>query len=399
MVYYFDKASVGLNHLMFNYSMICVLRECFPNQSIVVIINEEQLLVIKEKLECVSVTNIEYRAIKIGLSSNGKWSGFKKLINKNREDLKFYKELLGFSKPADLIFCATASSISSLLFKKINARYPQVYSILTLHGEIETLYNAQSISEKIIASIYKWNFKIKAGNFEYLLLNKITKGFLVGDGFLKNDEILEISHPFVFRPAHEGKRKLSDTINLGHIGGLMPRKGSQFFVKLAEDINAGNNRGKRNIALYAIGKIDQKIAITSDTPLVRLDNETQTLISREMYDEYIEKMDFAVFTYPQDQYVHRVSGAVFDALDYNKPLIVTAHPYFKSLFEAAGDIGFYCNDYKEMLKLIEQLSGNDEILAKRYDQQIRNISIYKEKINFKNISNDLKSQIKRYHAI
>ena len=74
------------------------------------------------------------------------------------------------------------------------------------------------------------------------------------------------------------------------------------------------------------------------------------------FQRAVAALDFILLLYPHDTYRLMASGAVLDALRFEKPIIALRTDYFEYLFKKFGKFGYLANDTGELLHLIEHAS-------------------------------------------
>ena len=179
MLYFIDQTSEKDHHMVFNSSIIKILMLLYPNQKLTYSgINSNQesvlsLLTTAEKDRIILAPIIYSKP----LNDNR----FFKIINFYRKEklrAKSIKQIFNATTTNDLVFLSITTFSSFYFFKKTKAKYP-VKTIVTLHGDVDFIYNSYNYYEKLNAFFHKKIFKTKAQNFYYLLLNKIAKQRLV----------------------------------------------------------------------------------------------------------------------------------------------------------------------------------------------------------------------------
>ena len=86
-------------------------------------------------------------------------------------------------------------------------------------------------------------------------------------------------------------------------------------------------------------------------------NKDNKHLPRKEYDEIISKMDALYFPYDSNSYRVSASGAVYEAISKQKPIISTENDYFKSLFSQFGQMGYLFNDFSELRAIFLQLNN------------------------------------------
>ena len=397
-IYFIDQTSEFDHHMVFNASMLKILNLIFPEQKhfhygLESNIKSVRTLLSEEDKSKIQPINIKHKKV-----SGGK---LKKLFNYFRKEIyRFnnFRDILKQSNENDWIVLSITTFTSFLWFKLLKIFY-KTNTIVVLHGDVDFVYKSSSLYEKANGLTHKLIFKIKAKNFYYLTLNKIEKKYLVQDDWLKNEEVLEIEHPFLnIEENNENDITLNSPISIGHIGSMeVKRKNSHYIFKLAEicrDLIEENKVSFKSIGLMTPNMIPYKNNLV-DIYVGNEKDENPKYLSRENYEKGLDSLDYIIFFYPEDEYVFRASGAIADFLAKNKPIICLRHPIFEYMFKKAGNIGYVCDSLEDIKHLITKITNPDYNLFDTYSEQINNVKKYKSNFNIKNVAKDLENQLKQ----
>jgi hypothetical protein len=398
MIYFIDQTSEKQHHMMFNVSMLQILKNVYPNQKIVYqgILSNQDVVLLKlsnEERELISLEAISYSKSK----SN---SFFAKLYNYiKKEHLRFnsLKTILKKSTKEDVILFSITTFTTFLFFKLLKRKYP-VTVLMVLHGDLDFVYNASSSIEKTMGFVYKIIFKIKAPNFYYLILNKIAKPFLIHDDYLKQSEILEINHPYPFskEEVHTKINKIKRPLVFGHIGSAeVKRKNSHYIYQVAGNCRKEIEKEQMRFKLIGLSDLDMKPYQSNFVEKVigNLSLNQPQYLTRELYEESIVSLQYAFFFYDKNQYIFRASGAVIDAVFFEIPIIALKHPYFEYLFKEAGNIGHLFDSVEEITQFILQINVDSVNYQEEYQKQKINLQKLKQKFKVDYIAKDLANQI------
>lgn len=397
MIHYIDQTSERDHHMVFNSSILKMLLIMYPNEEIVshgIASNQKSIkqLLASEELQKITFKSIEYTK---PLSEN-KFFKILNYIRKEKKRKRLFKELLLKTTENDLIFLSITTFTSFAIFKKLKAKF-DVPTIAVLHGDLDFVYNAKTRVEKLIGSSYKKVFKTKAPNFYYLILNKISKAYVVNDGYLKEEEILEINHPYNMMDNVAPPKDIfnNKTYSFGHIGSMeVERKNSHFLYQLASLCHRFVT--ERKASFQVIGLITPSILPFKNKWVEEMVGNKQAdkpdYLSREAYESKLAALDYSMFFYDENQYIFRASGAIIDAIAFTIPFIVLEHPIFNYIFKDAGNVGFQCKNLEEMQELIQKITEKDTLILSQYNEQVNNLIEYRKTLNVESIANDLKSQ-------
>lgn len=393
--YFIDQTSEGEHHMVFNASFIDILNQLFPENLIYYSgIQSSQKHVfeaLNENLkQKVVLREINYYKT---ISNHLVLKGFNFIL---KEFLRFFKFLEIFlSTNKNDVICLSITTFSSLFFFKVLSLFFNRKIITVLHGDIDFIYIAKNKNEKINALFYRLIFKLKKKNFKYILLNKISKSILVRDGYLNTGEVIEINHPYTFDNQELKIVELNYPIKFAHNGSMeIKRKNSHFIFELAENLK--NEILNKKIEFYVIGLATDQINPFKNNwvniSVGEQKNNIPPYLPRHQYETEMLKMNYILFFFPENEYVFRASGAVIDAIAFEKPILAIKHPFFENIFNQCGEIGYLCENLTEMEGLIFELTHDIEKYKSDYKKQILNLKALKYKFSTQAITIDIKLQ-------
>ncbi len=188
---------------------------------------------------------------------------------------------------------------------------------------------------------------------------------VLGDSILRNlrlllspnfqNRFLSVHHPYIGSAVAGCNRTDRKKIRIGTIGIPAGNKGIETVIRLAA---ADRQKNFYEFSLNGyLGHIGDKLteiwAAGIDVP------DTVEFLSREELSSRIEKLDYALFVYPPEEYMLTASGSILDAVNYEKPVLSLKNDYFCYLFEKFGAFGVLFDSVDEM---IEALYAEDFVL-------------------------------------
>ena len=394
-IFFIDQTSEQDHHMVFNASMIKMLQNIYK-ESIDYFGIESNKISVFELLSAKQIKKIVFH--ELIYTEPVKNTTVFKLINYLKKEKKRYlsfNNILKNSNTNDIIFLSITTFTSFLLFKFLKQKY-SCKVVAFLHGDIDFLYNSNSIFEKLNKWAHQLIFKIQADNFHYCVLNKIARELLIKDGYLNAEELMHINHPVeVVNKDFENQRS-KNKLYVGHIGSLeFKRKHSHLFYKLASHFDKQiklNTISFNAIGLSTPSMIPYKNECVDD--LVGNESPAQPkYLDRTTFENELLKLHFAIFFYPTTEYVFRTSGAVTDAIALGIPIIALKHPYFNYLFSQGGDIGYLCDSFEDIPKVINTLIKTNVLQSDKYKQQISNIKKLHSIFNLDYVGADLEQQL------
>lgn len=376
-----DRLVVGNNHVVFNAGFLSIISNLNPDNLIIFYAETEHSDIVKKK--------IENKNIIFNSTRNTKLVGsyFKKVIpwiKKNVEDISFVKHVL--SIPDVNVVYFTTLSTPSMFFLNFFTKKTKKSVYLTLHGEVEYLFKEKlRLIDQIRKMFYLGFVKHISKHIQLIVLSEVVKLKLGTTFHIPERRIIVMKHPII----NITKRVvgLNDKIIFAHIGTASKIKSSHIFFELANsfrDVYA-------NFSFWQIGRIEKKIAYQQNFSTVEVIGG-HNAISQNEYEECISKIDYSIFTFDEDNYVYRNSGAVMDAIAYAKPIIALRQPFFDYLFESGGDIGFICENLQEMKSVLTKIINRDSLYIDKYVSQSQNL----KNVAMKYSLSEIERQLKKY---
>lgn len=252
--------------------------------------------------------------------------------------------------------------------------------LIFCHGEMEVLvedFGKNGILHRTLSRLC-WNFFLNQ-NF------KISEGIhfcVIGDVVKENlskvlssnviERFICIDHPYIFDSKLNCKTSTDGTFHIGTVGTLSKIKGLDTFVSFVSKIDSSI---KDKIKISITGHVTCGISALKELD-VDVSSQNESLTRRD-FKERIDKLDLILFFYSGDSYKITASGAILDALFYEKPILALRNDYFEYIFRKIGDFGFLANSLEEMI---------DELSARIKDNE-------NKRIDFKTLKNKLTPEL------
>lgn len=368
----YEPTSKGLAHLVFNASFLKIIASLYKEDNLYFFGEEEHLEHIKSNIE--EVDNLILKKIKV----NDLSQKLKALVG---EFVNLMKIKIFDIKNNSNELIITNSHAHTLLFTKFLFSKKKITFIL--HGSIEELLKDKNFLQLGFYNKLALEYKNKKNNFRYIVLGDSIKENLEEIIPSIKNNLYSIEHPYDFKDtSHNDNLNVKKNINIGTIGNVAPEKRSE---SLFEIENYLNENGIENIKLFHVGKFDG-IDIPENSK-VKIPG-SKRMLPRIDYEEYINNLDYILFFYPSDTYRLTASGAIFDAISYNKPVIVIENDYFKYIFKICGDIGYLCKDIDEMKNILNMVHKNH--LPEHYNEIVNNIKESKKLFSYTEIAKDVR---------
>lgn len=298
--------------------------------------------------------------------------------------------------PKNTILIFPHNNIFSLLIINLLNKYFKKSILIFCHGEMEGLIES-NLGNGLVSKFLNWNFKfffihkkisLSKNIYFSVFGNKIKDNLksLIDEN--KHYNFISVDHPYLFDDESKFNLK-NENLHFGSVGVFNKNKGANLFLELIDHMPSA--------ILYSVNfSIIGKIV---DIPFEELTNrnikylsQERNLITREIYDNKIEELDYILFFYDYKNYKITASGAIMDALNKEKPIIALKNDYFEYLFDTYGEFGYLFSSIEDMSIGISKLV-NGELSVQFNFNKIKN--------NFKpeSIAKQLKKELIQVNLI
>lgn len=371
----------GNQHIPFNQALLKIISQVYPNDTILFYGEKKHISILKEKK--VSV-NILYKE-KLFSSSGERFKIFLKEFLEIVSMFHFFLTMKNDS--CNLIIIFSIHPITHYVLKIVKHFYPNVNLFIVLHGELEYMKEKKKYNLKFFGSILKSALKLKCDkSTNYIVLGEVIKNNLLSIVHGIEDHIYYIDHPYEYCEVKKNEPDF-DHLRISTIGIATLRKNAHLMFKLGQNLN--KRYGAERFSLGIIGILHKSVL-----PFVNrwIDySESDKPLDMDFFENQIEKIDYAIFFYDDNCYELCASGAFFDAIKFEKPIIATRNAFFEHYFEKLGNIGYLCDNFEALEELVVRLS--DEKPLDEYIIQQENMRLAKHKLNINAISDQLKQII------
>lgn len=370
-----DSFSFDRFHLIFNFSLLHSLSR---NNDLVLyyastsLINNLKKLSVSKNIE--EFGNVKYIPLYVPNSNSSVGYLYKyiygALVNiyisiKHRKNILYYPIL------------------NPILFNVLNLISQKFKTSINVicHGELELLikdepcYKPSFLYKKEIVRVFS-KMNLSKYLFFYVLGDSI-KNNLIKEGYYKSN-VKVIFHPYIF-DVNDKYSMLSLPITAGTIGVMSEEKGYSNYIRFVKMFE--NEINSNQIVFKHIGGItSNKICKSIDCKRVGLLSLSDTEFNIE-----ITSLDIALFFYPENSYKLTASGAVFDAINHMKILIVLENDYFIYLFNKCGRLGYLCTNIDQMYVCLKNVINCDNSTKDDFSLFYKNILKARELFSYRNL--------------
>lgn len=322
---------------------------------------------------------ISFKAIKVFPKS---WNSLGLLLRNILGAIKnVYYFLTATPNETIIYFMNNPISIYILNFLAKRKKSKSIY--IVCHGEIELLIKNFSIKQPSF-----WYKKLYDSFFRNVTIS-INLKFIILGGHIR-DQLLKkyprnsinnfcvVDHPYLFSDVTDEiqtANKGLEPFRLGVIGTVSANKGFNDLLALADRLKKQIDENK--IEIYVIGSHSINV---KDYPHLRIISITGEALETSVYNNSIKKLDYILFFYKSPFYSLTASGAIFDAVQYRKPIISLTNDYFEYVFRVSAPFGYLEKNIDEMENVINHI-----LETKNLDGDIfkKNINIARDFFNAK----------------
>lgn len=288
----------------------------------------------------------------------------------------FLKQLLLHQKLAKLIKKRVSElPISQIVFLSINEvnlisakllalKIKQKISIF-VHGILEC-FSDNNWNPFEYKTFFKMLLKLHTPkNLDYIAISHHIQSTLIKKHRAIAKQFTFLYHPYLF---NKNSDTVDSTSQFSYIGAFHEGKGAKELLMVAEKLLTI----KSNASIRIIGY--------NGTPEICPSNiispYTDRRLSCEEMQKEIRASKYLVFTYPLHMYNYMASGALFDAFQHEKPIIVLKHPMFEHYFDTFGNIGYLCKTVEEFAEKLNSLAKEEN--KETYQEMVSTIKNAKE---------------------
>lgn len=233
--------------------------------------------------------------------------------------------------------------------------------VIFCHGEMELLLPVPAKAGWLhkVLSFLGSNFflnvktEIAKGLYFAVLGNVVKENLSTLLSANKTEHFIAVDHAYLFDKDIRDKSKPSKTgLYCGCAGVFNKTKGADQFLELVRKLKLNKCQ---DIHFSITGVIAYNTDILEEAGIDLPENKGCAPLTREEFDQRIDKLDFLLFLYPRLSYKMTASGAILDAINRGKPIIAIRNDYFEYLFQKYGSFGFLVDDIEEMVDLLNRL--------------------------------------------
>lgn len=387
MIIVADLFKVQHEHVPVNASMLYIISRHYDKDEIHFYAEENHCRNVQQFLNsnALLTPNINWHSGK-AFTQMGEGKGFllKRIFTEAVSLSKLFRKLK--QDKEGRLFMLYLSPLTSVFFKSFLLGSEK--ALITLHGDLEFIKLDSSSMRNFLGRCFRISFRKKRSGCKYLALEDVIKMNLVQSGLLNDDEVVAVAHPYIFINDLVQQPVIKSPLTIGYIGVASVEKNAAALFSMAAAFT--DDIKKRSLEFVLIGK-NENIPEEQLNDLVKA-GRNKAMLDRKNFEGQIQSVHYAVFFHDNNAYQFTSSGSVYDAFNFEKPIIALRTDLFQSFFERAGKIGFLCNDMDEMKTVVRNIL-NGSITALEYATMQLNMRRFKAAHTLDNVRQSLFSQL------
>jgi len=342
-----EPICIGFEHTMVNAAMLAVFKDAFPGEELLFTSEEGHLRLVEQDPDIVRREGLTFQALSLPS---------RKMSSAERFDsgLRMVRALFSSAedKKASLVVFTCIDGETLHAVKTLLGESKGLRCVVVLHGILSSIVRSPSLFPWKNRHLFRnWLLRENSDRLAYIVLGESIERELAARFPALSPHLVSIDLPYRFAAPEEYVPFRDRTVSFGSLGVLRKVKGSHLFLRLAGEVAAA--RSAYRPRFVCVGPIvDKKLrklvpsAVSIPSPDAPLPLETYASLTREL--------DYAVLLHGNET-VLQGSGVLFDAFSYLKPVIALKSPFFSEYFAKMGNIGYLCDDYADLKRLVLEL--------------------------------------------
>ncbi|SHG27073.1 Glycosyltransferase involved in cell wall bisynthesis [Flavobacterium segetis] len=355
-IFFVDTYSQKSSHEIFNASLILMCSMIFKKVDLR--ISESSYENYLKIIDRQSPDNIIYKNVLVVVGSS-RFSLIMRYLLSAIQNIKYL-----IITPKDVILIFPYNNLFSLRILNFLNKILKKKILIFCHGEMEGIVTdtrkggfLHRILTKLSHNFFlNKNIKISEGLFFSVLGDVLKQNISEIIDANKAGKFISIDHAYFFEDV-ETVKKTNSIFNIATVGTINKTKGLLGLLEFSKKIKP---LVREQINISVIGTTNENISLFQGTK-IELSSKNNVLLSRDEFNEKINELDYILFFYPNDSYSITASGAIMDAIRFEKPILALKNVYFEYIFNKYGSFGYLCENIEDMVLKIEELSKRQVI--------------------------------------
>jgi hypothetical protein len=351
----------GFEHALVNAAVLAVVAEAFPGQEILFLADQGHLGYVAADPILGARAGIAFESVALPARKSSIPERFKHELSTVTTLFETAEQ-----REASLVVFTCISDETLRAIKGVIARFPRLKCVAVLHGVLASLLKRPSMFPWKNRNTFRtWFLKQNSSQLTYILMGDSIERELVARFPAMSPYVVSIDLPYRFAQPGGHEPFGDHTVTFGSLGVIRKAKGSDAFLRLANEVAASRYPWKSRF--ICVGPVIDKKLRKLLGPAVTVPSPDAPL-SADDFAFHARQLDYAIFLHGFEAYTLTASGALFDAFSYLKPLIALRNPFFTSYFQKMGNIGYLCDSYEDIKRTIVRILDNppvDEYMLQR----------------------------------
>lgn len=350
----------GFEHAEVNAAMLAVVKDAFPDEDLLFRAEKEHLDLVAGDPLLRGRGRVTFETL---LPPPRKASSAQRFDNSVHLVQSVFASAERMKASLLVFTCIDGETLHAI--KQLMEKSPAVRCVVVLHGIVASVLKRPSLLPwKNRHRFRTWFLRDHSERLSYIVLGETIERELAARFPELRSHLVSLDLPYNFAAPEEYVPFRDRTVSFGSLGVLRKAKGSDLFLKLAKEVTAAGTAYRPRFV--CVGQVvDRKLRkLLSDAVSVP---SPDTPLSREAFAAHARRLDYAVLLHGAWTTLNG-SGVLFDAFSYLKPVIALKSPFFSSYFDKMGNIGYLCDSYADIKRLVLDLLDHppvDEYLLQR----------------------------------
>ena len=351
----------GFEHAAVNAGMLAVIKDAFPGDELLFMAEERHLDLVAHDPLILARGGFAFKALPAPLRKTSSAELFDRALSTVRSLFASAKRM-GVSL---VVFtCIDGETLHAV--KLLLKDSPDIRCVVVVHGILSSVLKRPSLLPWKNRHLFRnWFLHDNPERLSYIVFGESIERELVARFPSLRGHLVSLDLPYHYAAPEEYVPFLDRTVSFGSLGVLRKVKGSQLFLELAGEVMAATTAYRPRFV--CIGPVVDKKLRKLLSGAVSIPSPDAPLPVEE-YAAHAGKIDYAVLLHGAGTTLLQGSGVLFDAFSYLKPVIATRSPFFSSYFEKMGNIGYLCDSYADIKRVMLRLLNDppvDEYLMQR----------------------------------
>jgi hypothetical protein len=343
----------GFEHSMVNAAMLAAFKCAFPDEELLFTADEGHLRLVAQDPGIATRSGFTFEALHLPLRKASSAERFD-------TDLRMVRSLFSSAerRKASLVVFTCIDGETLHAIKMLLGESPGLRCVVVLHGILSSVGKSPSLLPWKNRHLFRnWLLRDNSERLAYIVLGESIERELAARFPALQPHLMSIDLPYRFAAPEEYVPFQDRTVSFGSLGVLRKVKGSHLFLKLAGEVTeAGTAYRPRFVCIGPI--VDKKLrklltgAVSVPSP--------DAPLPLEKYAAHVRKLDYPILFHGAETLLQG-SGVLFDAFSYLKPVIAIKSPFFSAYFEKMGNIGYLCDSYADIKRLVLRLLDNPPV--------------------------------------